>query len=396
MRVLYVNPFSQQISGPDESLLALLRQVVPMGVQPHLILPADGPQVPRYQALGVTVHFAPLSILHRGLSTRDILTFPARAARGAAAVAHIARAVGAELIHTNMEVVLDGALAARRLHLPHVLHYRGNTLAEPRAVFAVLSRLWTSLSARVFCISNATAAAIFGGATGRTDEKVQVVYNPIETAAFAAPPDPRGLDSVRRALGATPGTILVGTVGRIHPRKDIETFVRACAAVAQRSADARFVVVGVAEVPVEEAYLARVKTLAGQLGVTGKVLFAGARRDMPAVMAALDVFVLSSRHEGFGRVLGEAMAAARPVVVTNEGALPELIEGDSCGFSAAPGDSADFADKILRLVESPGLRGDLGKKGAVRAAAFDAAAIGARVAATYRTLIGGGGRVDQQ
>src|SRR5438309_10210892 len=108
-----------------------------------------------------------------------------------------------------MEVVLDGALAAKALRLPHVLHYRGNTLAQPRAVFAALTRLWTGLSARVFCISRSTADAIFGGPRA---DKVEVLYNPIETAAFAdGGPD---VVAVRAALGAAPGDLLIGTVGR--------------------------------------------------------------------------------------------------------------------------------------------------------------------------------------
>jgi glycosyltransferase involved in cell wall biosynthesis len=144
--------------------------------------------------------------------------------------------------------------------------------------------------------------------------------------------------------------------------------------------------------PIEEDYSRRVRALAAELGVASKLCFAGARRDMPAVMRALDIFVLSSRHEGFGRVVGEAMAAGRPVVVTNEGALPELIEGGRCGFTAAPADGADFAEKILRLAEDSTLRQRLGAEGRVRARAFDAAAIGARVAAIYRSLVIGQSR----
>src|SRR5438309_4331985 len=142
MRVLYVNPFSQQVSGPDESLLALLRHLGPLGIEAHVVLPADGPPVPRYRAVGATVHFAPLTILHRRLTPAAAALVPLQLGRGAVAVARIARQVGAALIHTNMEVVLDGALAAKALRLPHVLHYRGNTLAQPRAVFAALTRLW--------------------------------------------------------------------------------------------------------------------------------------------------------------------------------------------------------------------------------------------------------------
>jgi hypothetical protein len=60
MRVLYLTPFSQEVSGPDESLRTLLGGLIPRGVEAHVVLPALGPQVPRYQALGATVHFAPL------------------------------------------------------------------------------------------------------------------------------------------------------------------------------------------------------------------------------------------------------------------------------------------------------------------------------------------------
>jgi glycosyltransferase involved in cell wall biosynthesis len=385
LRIVYVNPFSQQVSGPDESLLALLGRLVPLGIEPHVVLPADGPSVPRYRALGATVHFAPLTVLHRQLAPAEIARLPLQLGRGAVAVARIARQVQASLIHTNMEVVLDGALAAQALRIPHILHYRGNTLAEPRAVFAALTRLWLGLSTQVFCISHATAAAIFGAAG---NPKVQVIYNPIEIAAFGAAGagDAAAGARVRAELGAAPGQLLIGTVGRIHPRKDVETFVRACAVVARARPQARFAVVGVAEMPVEEEYFARVRALAGQVGVADRLCFAGARRDIPAVMAALDIFVLSSRHEGFGRVVGEALAAGRPVVVTDEGALPELIEGDRCGLIARPGDADDFAAKISRLADDQVMRARLGENGKQRAQAFDAGAIAARVAAVYESL----------
>ena len=144
MRVLYLNPFSQEVSGPDESLRSLLAGLVPAGVEAHVVLPAPGPQVERYQALGATVHFAPLAVLRRDLSlTTAALSGPAARARRRA-VRAIARAVGADLIHTNMEVLLEGGLAARALGLPHVLHYRGNTLDRPKPVFDALTAAWTA------------------------------------------------------------------------------------------------------------------------------------------------------------------------------------------------------------------------------------------------------------
>jgi glycosyltransferase involved in cell wall biosynthesis len=158
--------------------------------------------------------------------------------------------------------------------------------------------------------------------------------------------------------------------------------------VAARQPQARFVVVGPAEGASEEAYRADVQAVAQAVGVADRLRFAGARRDMPAVMKALDLFVLTSRHEGFGRVVAEAMAAARPVVVTREGAPPELVEEDRFGLCARPADPGDFAEKIGRLMGQPAQAEAMAARAAERARGFDAAASAGRVLARYESLIG--------
>ena len=380
LRVLYVNPFSQQVSGPDESLQGLLKPLIRRGVEPHLVLPRPGPQVPRYEALGVPVHYAPISILRRRFSSLELALFGPTLMRGAAAIATLARRIGADLIHTNMEVVLDGAIAARWLGLPHVLHYRGNSLDQPRQVFDLLTWIWTGLSDQVFCISD-TTSGIFAR-RGRS-AKVSTLYNPVDIAAFAQAPRS---SEVRATFGARDGDTLVGTVGRIHPRKDLETFVRAAAVVARDRPRVRFVVVGAAEGPAEEAYLEQLRTTARTLGLAQHLLFAAARRDMPATFKAFDVFVLASRHEGFGRVVAEAMAAGIPTVVSREGALPELVSEDANGLCATPADPEDFGAKIGRLVDDATLRATFGAAARERSRAFDSVACAERVLATYRML----------
>jgi glycosyltransferase involved in cell wall biosynthesis len=380
VRVLYLNPFSQEVSGPDESLRTLLGALVPRGLEAHLVLPAPGPQIPRYEGLGVQVHFAPLALLRRDVTIGAAL-YPARLARAALAVGALARRLRADLIHTNMEVLLEGGLAARGLGLPHVLHYRGNTLDRPKPVFDALTAVWTRTADQIFCISGATAEVF--RRRGHHD-RVEVLYNPVDLARFApGQPEPE----VRAALGAAAGQPLVGTVGRIHPRKDLETFVRAAARVAAAEPRARFVVVGAAEMPVETAYQERIVMLARELGLEGRLTLAGARRDIPQVMRALDVLVLTSRHEGFGRVVGEAMGAARPVVVTDEGAPPELVEHGRFGLCAPPGDDAAFAAAIGGLLSDRPRAAALGAAAAEAARQFDVAAVADRVWNRYRTLI---------
>ncbi len=376
LRVLYLNPFSQQVSGPDESLLALLGALVPLGVEAHLLLPRAGPQVSRYEALGVKVHYAPLTILKRRPGPGAAL-LPFRLARGTAAVARIVRRERIELVHTNMEVVLDGAVASRLLRVPHVLHYRGNTNDDPKIVFDALARFWTSTAEKVFCISDATASIFRRRGLGA---KVETLHNPVDVAAFAGA---ARSDEVRRELGAAPGELLVGTVGRIHPRKDVATFLRAGALLSAQRSGVRLVVVGSAEAPEEVRYERELRDLAASLGIADRVTWAGVRRDMPGVLKALDVFVLCSRSEGFGRVVAEAIAGGIPIVASDEGAMPELRAlAPELMSLARPADPAEFAALALAAARKP--------RAAPASVPFAAAATAGVVHGAYAALLGRG------
>jgi len=380
VRVLYLNPFSQEVSGPDESLRTLLTDLIPRGLEAHLVLPAPGPQVPRYEALGVHVHFVPLAVLRRTLSLATS-AYPAQLLRAAYSVGRLARRIRADLIHTNMEVLLEGGLAARAMGLPHVLHYRGNSLDRPRPVFDALVALWTRTADHVFCISQATAE-IFQR-RGHV-EGVEALYNPVDLTLFQpGPADPR----VRRELGAGPEDCLIGTVGRIHPRKDLETFIRAAARIAAALPNARFVIVGSGEADLELPYRAQLDALAREHGLQARLLFAGPRRDVPEVMRALDVFVLTSRHEGFGRVVAEAMATGRPMVVTDEGAPPELVQRGRFGLCAPPADPAGFATRVLELTSHRARAAERAAAAVQAASEFDVRAVGDRVWDVYQRLV---------
>lgn len=380
MRVLYVNPFSQEVSGPDESLRTLLGALIPLGVEAHVVIPGPGPQVSRYEALGIEVHFAPLAVIQRKRWTQTAAQLPFMLFRGVRRIVEIARHIRADLIHSNMEVVLEGGIAARWLRLPHVMHYRGNTLDSPKWVFDPLVAAWTAMADHIYCISKATAA-IFE--RRHRAQKVEVLYNPVDLSAFAATPVS---ESVRASLGAGPGQALVGTMGRLHPRKDLETFLRAAALVSARMPDVRFTIVGAAKVEVETDYERRLRQLVRELELESRVSFAGPRRDVAAVMRALNVFVNCSRHEGFGRVIAEAMAAGCPVVVGDEGAPPELVEAGRYGLVARPNDPEDFAKQVLRILSSPAEAAALGAQALERSRLFDAHAAAARVHARYREL----------
>lgn len=133
----------------------------------------------------------------------------------------------------------------------------------------------------------------------------------------------RARASLRRELGLPEDRLLVGGVGRYHPQKDFEGFLQAAAAVVWGGGDAHFVLAGRGVSPGNQ----KLTALVSELGISRCVHLLGERHDIPAIMSGLDLFVSSSRNEGFSNVLVEAMACGLPCVATDVGAAREVLCG---------------------------------------------------------------------
>ena len=106
---------------------------------------------------------------------------------------------------------------------------------------------------------------------------------------------------------------------------------------------------------------------ARRLGLAASLHFAGWRDDVADVLALADVFVLPSESEGFGRVLVEAMAMARPIVATTVGGVPDIVVAGQTGLLVPPADAAALAGAVRVLLDNPGLAARLGAAGRARA-----------------------------
>ncbi len=188
-------------------------------------------------------------------------------------------------------------------------------------------------------------------------DRIDVVYNGVDPARFdpEAPdlPDPA---VTRASLGLDPSHLVITCVARFHPVKDHPTLVRAFAQVAAVRPEARLALVGGGD-------KAPLEALAAELGVADRVVFAGVRRDIPAVYAASDVFAMSSKSEGTSVTLLEAMLAERPAVVTDVGGNPEIVDPGVTGLLTPRGDHAAMAEQLLRLLADPDLRRTMGARG---------------------------------
>lgn len=237
-----------------------------------------------------------------------------------------------------------------------VHHAFGDYDRLSRRLFAHLFRKRLSLLG----VSKAVRDDIRAQLPSWPQERIATLYNRIDVAAVRA--ELLSRTAARDLLGLPQDAFVVGNVGRLHPDKDQETLLRGFAlAVPDLPAAALLAIVGTGRLE------NRLRALADELGIAGRVRFLGhvahARRAFPA----FDVFALSSDREPFGMVLLEAMAAGVAVVVTDCGGAPEVL-GDS-GLLFPLGDAPALSRHLIALAGSEEERSALASKAGSRLAA---------------------------
>jgi glycosyltransferase involved in cell wall biosynthesis len=182
-------------------------------------------------------------------------------------------------------------------------------------------------------------------ALGYDRRKMTVVPNGCDVSRFTNSPVLR--DRARTALGFDREDLVIGTIARFDPHKDLETFVRAAAEVARVDSRVRVLMVGKDLEPGNEMLHAMVRVT----GQSARFVLAGQRADPVACFAALDVFCLSSVREGFPNAVVEAMAMEVPCVVTNAGDASRIV-GDT-GVIVPIGDSTALAEALRQTIDLP-------------------------------------------
>jgi glycosyltransferase involved in cell wall biosynthesis len=185
-------------------------------------------------------------------------------------------------------------------------------------------------------------------------EYVRVVPNGIDLNRYAI----NDVDNtVRKELGINAGRPVIGTVGNLFAVKGQIYLVKACQIVANTIPDFVLLVAG------EGEELAVLREEARNLGIQENVKFLGFREDVPSLLQAIDVFVLPSLSEGLPLSVLEALALQKPVVASDVGGIPEVVEDGITGFLVPPKNPEALADKILLLLRNPQLAADFGKEG---------------------------------
>ena len=307
---------------------------------------SDGPAVRRIRSTGATVH---------------VIDQP----DDSAAFSSLMRFVEArppDILHNHMfraEVLgTDAALQLVELGLlkPYVVSTIHSSRIRSAEDQALLRRLTPQMD-RLIAVSRAIVAKLV--AEGRTPAPVELIYNGVDLQRYEFT---EACCTLPEEYGFPEGSPLVGVVARLEPEKGHATLIEAWPQVLSQVPEARLLIIGEGsqranlEAQAESLDLLGEQCSADQcVGTRGarpgaKVLFTGLRDDVPAVTAALDVAVLPSYREAQGLAILEAMALRRPVVATQVGGVPEMIENGRTGLLVPPRDAPALAAAIVRML----------------------------------------------
>jgi glycosyltransferase involved in cell wall biosynthesis len=380
-RVLYVQ-HAADMYGASRALLHLIGALDRERYTPLVTLPADGPLVDALRELGVETIFAPYLQTLWGHVVRSwrVVPFGLRMLPAALAARSLIRRYGIDLVHSNLWTVLTGAAGARLAGVPHVWHVR-EILPRMGGLKPALVELTLRSSRRVVCISQAVADQ-FAGHPGAW--RVRVVYDGLPLGQGSGVRGQglgvRGRETANRDWGTgerqhgnadwgptrppTPGEVVVGVVGRLHPQKGQAELLRAYAALApDLRAGCRLLFAGSTS-PGHEAYAGRLAALARELGIAERVEFLGFVERARELAATFDILALpATRPEGLGGVLLEAMAAGVPVVATRTGGIVEVVEHGSTGLLVPPDDLDALSDALAQLIRDTARRRAMGAAG---------------------------------
>lgn len=255
-------------------------------------------------------------------------------------LANFIRDAGADIVHTHQYASnISGVLAARWARTPVIVSHIHATHEWHTRARALLDRFNDRFRAGYVAISEAVRDAFLETTGLACAEKIKVLYNVVNSAERRAA-DP----ALREQWGIPPDAPVVGSVTRLVPVKALDVLLRAAKLVIAHRPETRFVLVGKGVLREE------LERQAAALGIAQNVIFTGEQLHVADFYAMFDIFVLSSRSEGLGNVILEAMQFGAPIVATRVGGVPELVRDGETGLLVEPESPESLAAGIENML----------------------------------------------
>jgi glycosyltransferase involved in cell wall biosynthesis len=261
-------------------------------------------------------------------------------------LAKVLKQEGVDIIHCHKhKAAVYGAIAAVLAHTPVVIaHVHGLDRTRNR-IRRILNYFLMKRVNKVLTVGEAVRKDVLNTNPSIPPDKVISLGNSIDYAKFADVQTTK--QEAKKLLGLPEGVIVFGTVGRLVPTKGLSYLIEAFTKVKQQMPLAQLIIVGNGRLQNE------LKQQAAKTSCANSIHFLGHKSNIPELLRAMDVFVLPSIAEGMPRVILEAMASEVPVVGTEVGGIPEIINGRDVGLLVPPRDAAALAKAMINIANMP-------------------------------------------
>lgn len=351
---------SADLYGSDITLLQLVSGLDQDRFHSIVVVPYDGPLVPRLKSVGAEVLLYPeLPILRRQyMNIRGLFHLAIASFRSVFWLVGLIRAQEVALIHSNTLAVLTTGLAAKLARRPHIRHVH-EIVVRPRLMALVLATLSSIFSTLVVANSKATAdhysrTRLIGSS------RIRVIYNGVDESRLSLRPEV----ALRSLIEDIPEGVVFTLVGRINRWKGHSVFLDAAEQLVAELEEVRFLVVGDSFLGQEELTEALDRRIASSDVLRGRMVRLPHTTEIGSIYSVTDVVVVPSIvPESFGLVAAEAMAAGLPIIASRIGALSEVVKEGRTGILVDPGDHVSLSEAMAKLAASPDLRARMGREG---------------------------------
>ena len=338
-----------ELGGAQKQLLSLITHLDKERYNPFLFTADEGLLVP--EALSISsLNVKRSRFLERSINPlKDLL-----------ALIEIYRFIkrnNIDIVHTHSSKAgILGRFAARLAKVKIILHtVHGWSFNDYQPVFARKFFIWMERFAahftdKLIVISNYDRQRGLNNHIGK-EHKYHLIYYGIDDAEFSIRDQ-----NIRKELGINANTLVVGMISCLKPQKSPQDFIQLAFLVNRVFPNVRFLLVG--DGPLRK----KIEGLISKSNLQAQVILTGWRRDIPRILSAIDVFVLTSLWEGLPVSVLEAMAASKSVVASRTGGIAEIVFEGKTGFLVEPKDTEEMAEKLMILLRDETLRKQMGSK----------------------------------
>lgn len=248
-----------------------------------------------------------------------------------------------QLIHSHGYKSNLFALLASIRRIPSVsTNHNWLTRSLRLKVYCFFDSLWLRSFDRIVAVSEQIKEEMIS--RGVPSHKISIIHNGIDLDRF----DRNGnIEQLKKKFSIPPHDIIIGSIGKLNPEKGHICLLRAAKEILAEHKNMRFIIIG-------DGALREYLTLkAVEYGIADNIIFTGFQKDIPSLLAMIDIFVLPSLTEGLPMVLLEAMAAGKRIIATRVGAVPQVLQTDCDAILITPNDHTAIVAAVTQIMGNP-------------------------------------------